>query len=192
MGGFDILSLVPLFVVFVVIVLGFGIFFILRKKEKNQPKKFDENGIEIRYGLGGWLVLILIGLFITIPISLVGLIDNAKFISELSLDVFLGNSQEITPSLGFLIIFEAIVNMAVFIITIFTLFYFFKKKNKFVKTMKILLWLTFLIALWNSFVGLMFGSGINDVHLVIGELLAAIIWTLYLNKSKRVRATFVN
>jgi hypothetical protein len=161
---------------------------LIKKMNENSPKK----------GLGGWLILIGIGVVLS-PIRL------SYFLFKTVLPIFtngtweaLTNEESISynPSWGYVIIFELVFNVAMLLWLCYLIYLFFTKHYRF-PLMYILI------------------AGASVIFIIIDELVCAavftnqpffdsetlkalsrslfalIIWGLYLFKSERSRLTFI-
>lgn len=133
-------------------------------------------------GLGGWLIIIQILLFLTLFYSL-----------------FVGFTLLI---FGMFITFSLII--FIFLFSIVILFLFYRKSKKFIRLSLIWIWLVFvgfglssliipiLIILSDpSFITSDFGYILESILSTIFYLVISILFTLYIKKSKRVKNTFV-
>ena len=121
-------------------------------------------------GLGGWLILPIIGLSLSVLILITNIIA-VNIMPEF-------NSQNIILSFlyGALLVFV--------IISLFSIF----KKKKYVPKMMIFFYVTiFAISLFIDFLTNNF-----SIPGLIGSIIGGTIWILYFIKSKRVKNTFVN
>lgn len=127
----------------------------------------DKSKVE---GLGGWLILITIGLFLGAGIWLFSFIlwGFLLFSGESSpygLSIFL-----LSAVLAYLLIYSLVLE--------------FKKKKEFPK------WA--IIALWAGVIAAIFLSILDgDYSTLFGAIVGAIIWTWYFKVSKRVKNTFI-
>jgi len=149
-------------------------------------------------GLGGWLVVVAIGLFAT-PIRL------ATFMLQTYPPIFRnGTWERLTtpgpapyhPLWGTVLLGEIVINSVFIVIALYLLFLFFRKSRRFPKIYIGLLISSVLFILVDAIaVGVVVpGQGILDPG-TLGEfarsLIAASIWIPYLIVSKRVKNTFV-
>ncbi len=143
-----------------------------QKISKKEPK-----------GLGGWLVLFQIGIILS-AILLARAIFN------------LLDSLDITFN-----IFSLLLNIILLIFDIYVIILMYKKSRKFPKTTIITLWVS--VAIYSFSLIPAYLSKEVDISLrqyVVISMIAntffqaakAIIWTIYLKKSRRVKNTFVN
>jgi hypothetical protein len=149
-------------------------------------------------GLGGWLVLVAIGLFVT-PVRL------ALFLSQTFLPIFRdGMWERLTtpgpapyhPLWGPLLIGEIAINSVFILLAIYLLFLYFRRSWRFPRLYMTLLISSLVFIVADSFaVGIVAPSqGVMDPATIaeIGKsLIVAAIWVPYMIFSKRVRNTFV-
>ena len=153
-------------------------------------------------GLGGWLALVVIGLFL-FPIKVVILLNNDV------LPIFQNGSWEILTTPGSevyhylwapLIIFEIVGNIFFLIFDIILIVLYFKKSYRFPILCIVFIVLNFLFLASDFFlthylVGVIPGLTVEGNTEFIKELvrvvIVAIIWVPYFLVSKRVKNTFV-
>src|SRR5690625_4066052 len=170
---------------------------VLEEQEMNHTLNANENNLDTGpRGLGGWLILMAIGLVIT-PIILFFTITeyNLPIFNNTELwDAFTDrNSEYYTPLFSFLVYFELIGNIIILFCSFLFLYLFFTKKRLFPK-----------IYFWFLIVNLVF-IFIDEVltnrmfvfeefafRETLRQTLTCVIWLRYLKVSKRVRNTFVN
>jgi len=149
-------------------------------------------------GLGGWLILVIIGLFATVLSQAYGIYENIslltnKLVIEINIPGYMG-----------LLWFELLGEIIFLIFSGYLIYLFFKKNNKFSGY-----YISFLISLviYSIIDYLIFSSLVvptNEIRQLFNEIsfdveqeiarsiIFAIIWGSYMKKSKRVKATFVN
>ena len=161
--------------------------------------KIGPAGKEELAGLGGWLILVGIGVVVG-PIVLL-----ARALYEFTSIFADGNweaittlgSEAYTPFLGPLIIFELIVIVGFFFALLYLAFLFFSKKMEFPKWYIRILAFSLFVAVADPLIVaaliprlMIFDPGtIKDIF---RAAIGAAIWIPYTLKSKRVKATFVN
>jgi len=154
-------------------------------------------------GLGGWLVLVILGLFASVLFQVYGVYESVTMFTDGTVEFLSNPSSEVyIPGYGGLLKFEFIAEIVFLVAGIYLIYLFFKKSRKFPKY-----YVPFLIisviyvildyALLSSF------SVSGEVQQVINDTLSeqsgeigravigALIWGSYMKKSKRVKATFV-
>lgn len=170
---------------------------VLEEQESSQTLKDNEVNVDRGpSGLGGWLILIAIGLVIT-PIILIFTITeyNLPIFNEKEIwDTFADpNSLDYLPLFPFLIYFELIGNVIILLASFFFLYLFFTKKKLFPK---VYFW--FLIA---NFAFIFIDEVLTNRMFVFEEFafretlrqaFYCAIWLRYLKVSQRVKNTFVN
>ncbi len=142
-------------------------------------------------GLGGWLILVGLGLAIS-PVVILGttIAGNVTLFTHSSFRAFL----EAHPALEGLIIFEIITNL-IFVVLLGALnFLFFTKKRSFPTYMTLYLALQLILVLGDA---LAVHAVVPSVHTpasysaITRSFLGAAIWIPYLLVSRRVKLTFV-
>jgi hypothetical protein len=150
-------------------------------------------------GLGGWLVLVGIGLCVAPIVRIVSIGQHWE--SYFSLQIWelvtMPTSASYHPLYGPLLIYEVFSNIIMFGLNLFTLCLFFKKHRAFPKVFIALALCNALFLILDHIGGGMIPSiyssknhakGQSDV---IRALFYAVIWISYMLKSRRVKATFV-
>ncbi|MBT2291765.1 DUF2569 domain-containing protein [Paenibacillus albidus] len=161
------------------------------------------NGTEIRLnhpnGLGGWMVLVQIGLYLSV-IRLLFLIFSTtipSFQPDLWDVLTSPDSSVYDPLWKPALIFEAVVNVTFVLFSIFLLVQMYRKKATFPRWI-IFYYVTNLIVLIIDYVLLANielvqqmneGGSMQDIGRLI---ISCAIWVPYFLRSKRVRNTFVN
>jgi hypothetical protein len=149
-------------------------------------------------GLGGWLILVGIGLVF----GWIGLLAHLTIYKEIFSDgtwetLTMPSSDLYTPLFGILMSLELIGNCVFLIAYICLTFLFFKKKRNFPKFYII----TILANLAFVLVDILFTKVVFPAEPmfdqetsrdVIGQIVSCAIWVPYMVKSVRVRNTFVN
>lgn len=178
-------------------------FLILKKKEvlsleaNVQDKKYDYLPLGIA-GLGGWLILIQIGLYFTIFTLLVQLFQyNIPAFSEDTWEIFTSIESEFYhPLWGPVIIFEALYNISFLVFCIYILFAFYGKKAVLPRLMIVFYSLSFFVGVVDLILLYQIpiiretedGSSIRDI---IKSAITCAIWIPYFIKSNRVKNTFL-
>ncbi|HIW34592.1 MAG TPA: DUF2569 domain-containing protein [Candidatus Paenibacillus intestinavium] len=149
-------------------------------------------------GLGGWLILVQIGLYITIISLLVQLVQYS--LPSLDPGVWLQltskDSEIFHPLWSTIIIFEVVWNVSLLIFCCFSLINLYLKKSIFPKLMIILYGSSLLVGIVDAALlaqiplvqELEDGSTITDI---IRSAITCAIWIPYFIKSQRVANTFV-
>jgi len=136
------------------------------KKRKVKPVKKEK--LE---GIGGWLILPTIGLFLAVGLWLFNFV-----ILGLSLSSEESGTYELITFL---------ISMIMAFLAVYLLVLEFKKKKHFPEWAIAYLWAGVLVTILLS----VLDGDYSDVFLTV---IGAIIWTSYFNVSKRVKNTFVN
>lgn len=144
----------------------------LTRKIKDVPYDYDV-ALE---GLGGWMVLFIIGRFLT----MLSIISNAIKITDL-----LGIDKQIDVMLKFALAIAPIE----LILTILITYFIFKRNILFRKLFVIRIAISLVVTLGITIYGYVIFS-VFDYH-IITNLIGAAIWISYLYVSKRVKNTFI-
>ncbi|MFD2117894.1 DUF2569 domain-containing protein [Paenibacillus yanchengensis] len=149
-------------------------------------------------GLGGWLVLIQIGLILT-------LIQLLNQIITVDLTIFTDGTWQLLTSKGSdfydplwkpTLIFETVYNILFSIFTLFILVQFYRKKGIIPRLMIVFYSLSLLVGIFDYIMlqqiplakELEDGSSIRDI---IKSAITCLIWILYFLRSERVKNTFI-
>jgi len=146
------------------------------KKLKEANKKFEKQEKEAESkikGLGGWLILVQIGMFLNILISLTWALG---FLLQLLLN-FNG-----------LILISFVFFISLGFVNVYTIILLYKKSKHFPNWAIFSLWYAIGIIF---FLVLIFGTNLEDLTGFPILTLQPIIWTAYFLKSRRVKNTFV-
>ena len=140
------------------------------------------NEIKKLEGIGGWLILFSIGLFVGLGIN----------IKELLTDYGLNTSSD--PVLEKIIVFENIGVAIGLIFLIVVIINFFQKKRKVINLIK---YYYIYIISYSILDGIIVSSYFNMVNAVvivpiIQAIISAAIWISYFQRSVRVKNTFIN
>ena len=149
-------------------------------------------------GLGGWLILVGIGLCVSPFVRLTTLGQNWEgyFSLQVWQTVAVPGGKSYNPLYGLLLIFEMLGNIVLFGFNLLALFLFFGKRRAFPGVFIMLM-------LGQAFFPILDDAGValiptlkatdagTDHSEAIRAVLAAIVWCLYTIKSRRVKATFI-
>ena len=182
-------------------------FFILWKKrgyifdEPLAPSSYPNNETKFK-GLGGWLIVVILGLFYNAGIQLFQAIGDINQFSNGTVDKVSDPSfSNYIPGYNGMITFEIIVSTLLVLFAIYLMFLFFKTKKEFPKYYIIFLVAAFVFlivdySILQSFpdqVKSLISDTIDKQTGAIGQsVIASAIWISYMLKSKRVKATFIN
>jgi hypothetical protein len=154
--------------------------------------------LKVKEGLGGWLILVGIGLCFS-PIKIFAEFGIFKQIfSDGTWEALtLPSSEFYNPLFGVILCFEIIGNCVFFIAFISLIFLFFKKKQIFPKVYIITLLANFAFIVIDAlFCKVVFPTepmfDADTSKNVFQQALACAIWIPYMIKSVRVKNTFVN
>lgn len=154
-------------------------------------------------GLGGWLVLVILGLFVSVSFQAHGAYESVTMFTDGTVEFLSDPSSEVyIPGYGGLLKFEFIAEIIFLTAGIYLIYLFFKRSRKFPKYyVPFLMISTIYVILDYALLSSVSVSGeiqqvINDTLLEQDEkigrvIIGALIWGLYMKKSKRVKATFV-
>jgi len=150
-------------------------------------------------GLGGWLILVGVGLAATIILQGYAIFEITKLYSNGSISLLV----TYIPGFGSVILFEFLANIGILIFTAYTLFLFFKESRLFPKyflqyLLGILIY-TLADYVWSSFLTFPteFQAELNQMvsqheAALVRTVISVLIWGLYIKKSVRVKTTFVS
>ncbi len=136
----------------------------------------------VKRGIGGWLVLPLIGVYLTLVSSIL------VFFSGL---IVLLNSQYVSDRLIPTIYFELFINLALFVLSIIALVLFHSKKIVLPKYMIILYILGFLFGFIDTLWVMSIVYTPDMIFTLVSKFVAPAIWIPYFLISKRVKNTFI-
>lgn len=154
-------------------------------------------------GLGGWLVLVILGLFAVTLFQGYAAYESITLFTDGTVEFLSEPSSEVyIPGYSGLLKFEFIAEILFLVATVYLIYLFFRKNKKFPKYYILLLIISviYVIIDYALFASI---SVSGEVQQIIDEalskqtgeigraIISAIIWGTYINKSKRVKATFV-
>ncbi|MWP48406.1 MULTISPECIES: DUF2569 domain-containing protein [unclassified Gilliamella] len=148
-------------------------------------------------GLGGWLIIVAIGLILTFVLLAVHILDglNSIVFSGLWSQLTDPNSEDYTPNFAWIFLFEIIGNSLFFIVNGYLTYLFFTKNYKFPTIFIAFEIINIAFVLLNSFFCnsiLSFNMNGDTIENVAKAVIHAGIWIPYMLKSVRVKNTFVN
>ncbi|MEK4661734.1 DUF2569 domain-containing protein [Priestia sp. FSL H7-0729] len=149
-------------------------------------------------GLGGWLILIQIGLFLTVILLAVQLFQQIipTFTTETWEMLTFKQSDYYHPLWGPVLIFEMVYNTLFLLFSVYTIFAFYSKKAILPRLMIIFYGLSLIVGIIDYLLLLQIplakeledGSSIRDIA---KSVITCAIWIPYFIKSERVHNTFV-
>ncbi|MGZ9583687.1 DUF2569 domain-containing protein [Paenibacillus marinisediminis] len=149
-------------------------------------------------GLGGWLVLIQIGLYATIIMLINSLFTYTipSLSSEIWDPLTSVNSDLYHPLWGFTIIFAGVFNTLNLLFSIYCLINMYRKKTIFPKLMIAFYTLSLIIAIVDYVLmsQLPIANGLDDGSILkdmVRAIITCMIWIPYFLKSERVQNTFI-
>lgn len=149
--------------------------------------------------IGGWLILIAIGLFVTPFILAYGIFDSLSLLGEGGLEAM----NSVVPGLGTAILFELIIDAVLFFGVLYLIFLFREKKRNFPKhyiwylgASVVYLVLDFILVSTLSAtdpeVQAVLDASLEEyAGSMVGITIGSAIWIAYMLKSKRVAGTFI-
>jgi hypothetical protein len=154
-------------------------------------------------GLGGWLVLVILGLFVSVLFQVYGAYESVNMFIDGTVEFLSDPSSEVyIPGYGGLLKFEFIAEIIFLAAGTYLIYLFFKRSKKFPKYYApFLIIVAIYVILDYAILSSVSVSG--EVQQVIDDILSeqggeigravigALIWGSYMKKSKRVKATFV-
>lgn len=180
-------------IIFTLLVLGGSGYLALKiYNEYDIPTKvkpgFEKN-------IGGWLVLIAIGLTLTPIVVLSEFLFDSEYFSKSTWSILFSTSENYT--LAFYMLFEIIFNSIFLIFSILVVVLFFKKRSIAPRLIIIFMAVTLLIAIIDSILGIYFspipvtGPEKQEFMLeIIKKVIQCLIWIPYFIYSRRVEETF--
>ncbi len=154
-------------------------------------------------GLGGWLVLVILGLFVSVLFQAYGAYESVTMFTDGTVEFLSDPSSEVyIPGYGGLIKFEFIAGIIFLVAGIYLIYLFFKKSEKFPRYYVPFLVVSVIYAILD-YALLSSVSVSGEVQQVINDTLSeqgseigravigALIWGAYMKRSKRVKATFI-
>lgn len=145
--------------------------------------------------IGGWLVLIAIGLTLTPIVVLSEFLFDSEYFSKSTWSILFSTSENYT--LAFYMLFELIFNSIFLIFSILVVVLFFKKRTIAPRLIIIFMAVTLLIAIIDSILGIYFspipatGPEKQEFKLeIIKKVIQCLIWIPYFIYSRRVEETF--
>ena len=159
------------------------------KQETREASYFDSSNA-FQPALGGWLILLTIGLFAA-PLTILYNLINSGYYS-------ISKWDEISTGIGSvsnraLLVFEVTGNVALMCITSFCLVLVLKKRDIAPRFLKF----NFLFNVIFLFAGYFFSGFVKQdfsnyrMERIIETVIVAALWTYYINTSNRVKQTFV-
>ncbi|WP_068774275.1 DUF2569 domain-containing protein [Paenibacillus sp. FJAT-26967] len=166
--------------------------------EVNLPEsKMNERPMGVA-GLGGWLVLVQIGLVVSIFVYLAQIVNY--LVPVLTPDIWDAltspSSEAYHPLWGFIIVFESLANVLLLLLSVYILLNFYRKKRR-VPRLMIMLYSFSLAAvvidsvLLNQIPIIMEVQEDNGIRDIVKMAVLCAIWIPYFMKSERVANTFV-
>ncbi len=151
-------------------------------------------GLSDGKAIGGWLLLVAIGLSIT-PLRMLSVVFDENYFKQSVWDGLFGNSAGISPAVALLVVLELAFNILFLVYSCILVYLFFRRRTS-VPRLAIVFYaanLAFLLidALVADLLELPSDSGAKTVKEVMQSLVAAAIWIPYFNLSHRVKETFV-
>ena len=153
-------------------------------------------------GLGGWLVIVILALFINAGYSLYAIYNDINLFTNGTIAKISDPSfTYYAPGYSGLMTFEIISSTLLSIFAIYLIYLFFKTKKEFPKyyiafLLAMLIFAIVEFAILQSFsdqIKTVISSAIDSENTALGQAFwGAVIWGLYMVKSKRVKATFIN
>ncbi|MEO5600595.1 MAG: DUF3857 domain-containing protein [Cyclobacteriaceae bacterium] len=169
--------------------LGFGIWFALRMYFYYDPRPVLPS---VGKPIGGWLILISLGLMIT-PFRLTyDLFQMPEVYDSKTWSNLLGLKRY---GLFVFIFFEQVYNMVILPFSVLILVLFFKKRSSVPRLITFYLAITSFVTIVDAVVSMQIdetlSSNLDSYSDIIRSIVAAVIWIPYFNISSRVKETFV-
>lgn len=150
---------------------------------------------EVSYdGFGGWLVLPMIGLFLTPIFALIN-VSTGGFFNHIQWEILTNSSApNYNPSLGLLVLVEYLFQLAMLAYSVFVLILMLLRRTSFPLFVVIMyaanVLFIFIDAIWLHAMDMATAFDGDDATAVIRQLVAAVIWAPYMIYSQRVKGTF--
>lgn len=147
--------------------------------------------------IGGWLILIGIGITISPFYILFTIFTQNYFDHSLWINITSASSANYNPVLAISFLIELLINIVSFVFTILLLVLFYKRRSSFPRLVIIFYVFNFLFmavdAAVISSLGILNDTALMDSYKAIGKsFITMVIWVPYFLKSDRVKETFVN
>lgn len=187
-GSFSFIDFFKLLIV--LLAIGFSIHFILKINRYDPDPIYTFKPLPI----GGWLVLLAVGLFAS-PLLTVADLIRSNYFETWMWSTFLDFSLE-TFNIGLALLFlvEVVLNIFLVLFSLLLIYQFFKKRTSFPRLLSIfyLSKLSFII-LDSVLVSLITGNEpeSSDISEIFKGILGAVIWVSYINISDRSKETFL-
>ena len=147
-----------------------------------------DNNLTLK-GIGGWLVIIAIGVFVN-PISILFTLLKYYIIPLFHKGILISLIKNM--HLFMLISFEVFINLILFAFSIFILIMFIKKSKNFPILFVIYSASKVVFNIMDTVLSIGDGQTQPNFPYITGIAIGSIIWSLYMLKSRRVKNTFVN
>ncbi len=140
-------------------------------------------------GIGGWLILVAIGLIVAPLLVVRGIYIDLRLLHSSRFPQILSDH----PSAANILVAEICVD-AFFFVALIALNYFFYCKKKVFRDLICVYWLlqTVFAIMQGIAIDILFSRRGLIIGSQAGTVVAALIWLNYFNRSERVKATFVN
>jgi hypothetical protein len=147
--------------------------------------------------IGGWLILIGIGITISPFYILFSIFTQSYFDNSLWINITSVSSAGYNPALAIAFLIELLINIASFVFAFLLLVLFYKRRSSFPRLVIIFYVFNFLFlsvdAVVVSNLGILDDSGLSDSYKAVSKsFITMLIWVPYFLKSDRVKGTFVN
>jgi len=172
----------------------------IKDDKKIDEKKPLHKNLE---NLDGWLILVIIGLFVTIFWQLSGIYESIVMFNDGTVEILSNPMSDFyIPGYAGLLKFEFIATILFLVLAAYLIFLFFKKSTKFPKYY-ILLWISSIIFVVIDYIILssliipiemkqIIKESLAEAEIEMGRtIIVSIIWSLYIIKSKKVKAIFI-
>ena len=161
-------------------------------------KKYDQLPLGVS-GLGGWLILVQIGLYFTVILLIIQIaVYSLPSFSEENWRVLTSKESSLyDPLWKPLIVFETVYNLLFLIFTVYIIVLFYRKKSIVPRLMIIFYSASLLVGIMDYILlqqialakEIEDGSSVRDL---VRSGITCLVWIPYFIKSVRVRNTFVN
>lgn len=185
--------------ILIVLLLTGALVWIVIRSRKNEKIIIDQDGKEVRCGLGGWLILVGLGVVFS-PLRLLAVILPMYFsiFNDGTYDVLTTpGTDAYHPFWSVYIWGEISLNSVIFIGGVYLVYLFFSKKTLFPK---FYIWLAvgtlMFIIIDAMLIKIVLPNEVifdpDTIKEIVRTVLIIVVWVPYMLLSRRVKATFVN
>lgn len=159
-----------------------------------EGKELQEKDI-LKAGINGWLIVLLIGFVLSTYVNARNFGHTLQyFLSGFKGQWMYGLDEGMTSGLMMFICYESIESIVVLCLYGIVLTWMLSKRIEFPKFTTMTLWIEVVLGFVSRFLIIALGLSHLSVNLpgFIGLIMRAVIWSIYLKQSRRVKLTFIN